>query len=81
MNKDKVNTARAGFKDLLGEAVNKPIQKVNPINKQVSNNIEPDLTQLMVWVPTDLMVKIKTKTVIEKRSMKEIVTEILENNI
>ncbi len=81
MNKDKVTTARAGFKDLLGGTVNKPIQKVNPISNQVNNHLEADLTQLMVWIPTDLMVKIKTKTVLEKRSMKEIVTEILEKNI
>lgn len=78
MNKKKVTTAREGFKDLMGETVKKTIQKVNPIYRPENSNQEADLTQLMVWVPTDLMVKIKTKTVIEKRSMKEIVTEILE---
>lgn len=81
MNKDKVTTAREGFKDLMGEVVKKPIQKVNPIYKSDIHNQEIDVTQLMVWVPTDLMVRIKTKAVIEKRSMKEIVTEILEKNI
>lgn len=75
------NQARGSFKELLGEEVKTPIQKVHPTKIEVLTPQEKDETQLMVWIPTDLMVKIKTKTVREKKSMKEIVTEILEKSI
>jgi hypothetical protein len=80
MSKAKVTKARGEFKDLLETNIDAPIQKVELVKKSVQRE-EKDEAQLMVWVPIDLMVKIKTKVVIEKRSMKEIVIEILEKNL
>lgn len=85
MSKTKTKTAdaRGEFKSLLGNEVKPTIQKVQPDKKKSSTNYndEKNETQLMVWIPVDLMVKLKTKTVIDKKSMKDIVVEMLENNL
>lgn len=81
MSKAKRTAAQGSFKELLGGDVKPAIQKVQPTKESKTPNDEVELTQLMVWIPTELMVKIKTKTVLEKRSMKEIVTELLEANL
>lgn len=69
--------ATSDFKDILASTKDKkPMQKVTPVATEAQ-----DETQLMVWIPTDLMVKIKTKTVMEKRSMKDIVVQILQEHL
>jgi hypothetical protein len=81
--KAKTENARSGFKDLLGSDVKPTIQKVQPDKKKSSTNYndEKNETQLMVWIPVDLMVKLKTKTVIDRKTMKDIIIEVLENNL
>lgn len=81
MSKAKTAAAQGSFKELLGGDVKPKIQKVHPTKETKDKAQDVDLTQLMVWIPTDLMVRLKTKTVLEKKSMKEIVTEVLEANL
>lgn len=81
MSKAKTALAQGNFKELLGGDVRPKIQKVHPAQESKATTQEIEQTQLMVWIPTDLMVRLKTKTVIERKSMKEIVTELLEKNI
>lgn len=81
MSKSKKVEAREGFRELMGTEVKPAIQKVQPRKQSKTLNKSDDLVQLMVWIPTDLMVKLKTKSVIDKKSMKEIVTEILEETL
>lgn len=81
MSKSKTAAAQGNFKELLGTYVKPKIQKVHPTKENKATAQEVDQTQLMVWIPTDLMVRLKTKTVLEKKSMKEIVTELLEKNL
>jgi hypothetical protein len=77
MAKKDYSKATGDFKDILASGKStKPIQKVSPVTQEAQEE-----TQLMVWIPTDLMVKIKTKTVIEKRSMKDIVVKILQEHL
>jgi hypothetical protein len=77
MSKKNYEKATGDFKDLLASKdTKKAIQKVSPVAKEAQ-----DETQLMVWIPTDLMIKIKTKTVMEKRSMKDIVVQILQEHL
>ena len=77
MSKVKTSEARGNFKELLEVDVKPKIQKVQPTT--ISDKKEEH--QLMVWIPSDLMVRLKTKTVLEKKSMKEIVTQLLEDNL
>lgn len=81
MSKAKTAAAQGNFKELLGGDVKPKIQKVHPAKQAKEKDQDIDLTQLMVWIPTDLMVKLKTKTVLEKSTLKKIVTEILEASI
>jgi hypothetical protein len=77
VKKKNYTQAANDFKDILASTEGKkPMQKVTPVTKEAQ-----DETQLMVWIPTDLMVKIKTKTVMEKRSMKDIVVQILQEHL
>jgi hypothetical protein len=77
MSKSKTATARGNFKDLLSTDVKPNIQKVH----QKKESQTEDQVQLMVWITTELMIKLKTKSVIDKKSMKEIVNEILDKNL
>lgn len=64
---------------LKSEPANLPIQKVEPVAAVVMKEIEPKIEEIQInaWIPKDLMKQVKTKAVIEEKSIKEIVTESL----
>lgn len=74
------NTAFAdklqGFADRVKtEPVQLPVQKVTPIEPVASPKEEQ---QLNVWIPKDLMKRLKVKGAEADKSLKEMVTEALE---
>lgn len=74
----KKDHARESFKDLLGSRVEPNIQKVSPLKEK---EVAVEETQLMVWIPQELMTRIKMRAIQEKRTMKEVVNQILNENI
>jgi len=82
MTQKKITKATGEFKNLLETKAKPAIQKVQPERTgKTTHNADKDEMQLMVWVPTDLMMKVKMKTVTEKKTMKEIVIEILQKHL
>lgn len=74
------NTAFAdklqGFADRVKtEPVQLPVQKVTPVEPAASPKEEQ---QLNVWIPKDLMKRLKVKGAEADKSLKEMVTEALE---
>jgi predicted HicB family RNase H-like nuclease len=74
------NTAFAdklqGFADRVKtEPVQLPVQKVMPVEPPAAS---PKEQQLNVWIPKDLMKRLKVKGAEADKSLKEMVTEALE---
>lgn len=66
-----------GFADRVKtEPVQLPVQKVMPVQSPAASPKEEQ--QLNVWVPKDLMKRLKVKGVETDKSLKEMVTEALE---
>lgn len=59
------------------------IQKVEPIINTVIPPVEVKIEEVQInaWIPKDLMKKVKTKAVIDEKSIKEIVVEALSQYI
>ncbi len=77
------NTAFAdklqGFADrVMTEPVQLPVQKVTPVEPAASSKEEQ---QLNVWIPKDLMKRLKVKGVETDQSLKEMVTEALSRYV
>lgn len=65
-----------GFADRVKtEPVQLPVQKVTPVEPVASPKEEQ---QLNVWIPKDLMKRLKVKGAEADKSLKEMVTEALE---
>jgi predicted HicB family RNase H-like nuclease len=62
---------------LKSEPTALPLQKVEPITytKEVEPRVEE--VQINAWIPKDLMKQVKTKAVMDEKSLKEIITEAL----
>ena len=77
------NTAFAdklqGFADRVKtEPVQLPVQKVTPVEPAASPKEEQ---QLNVWIPKDLMKRLKVKGAEADKSLKEMVTEALNHYV
>lgn len=65
-----------GFADRVKtEPVQLPVQKVTPVQPAASQKEE---RQLNVWIPKDLMKRLKVKGAETGKSLKEMVTQSLE---
>ena len=55
------------------------IQQVEPIASVPTKKEEPKIEEIQInaWIPKDLMKRIKTKAVMDEKSLKEIVVEAL----
>lgn len=78
MAKDKSFSDKLqGFADRVKtEPVQLPIQKVTPVEPSAASLKEEQ--QLNVWIPKDLMKRLKMKGAEVDKSLKEMVTEALE---
>ena len=66
-----------GFADRVKtEPVQLPVQKVTPVQTPAASSREEQ--QLNVWIPKDLMKRLKVKGAEADKSLKEMVTEALE---
>ena len=64
---------------LKSEPAALPMQKVEPVVVTIVKELEPRIEEVQInaWIPKDLMKQVKTKAVIEEKSLKEIITEAL----
>jgi hypothetical protein len=64
---------------LKSEPAALPMQKVEPVVVTIVKEPEPRVEEVQInaWIPKDLMKQVKTKAVIEEKSLKEIITEAL----
>jgi hypothetical protein len=74
--KDHLSEAGAEFANLLKKAPTAPVQKVTP-----AVQADEEEKRLYIFIPDELMTRIKLRSVKEKKTMKELVTEILNQHI
>ncbi len=75
---------RSSFAERLkSEPTQMPIQKVEPVTTIVQKTEEPKIEEIQInaWIPKNLMKKVKTKAIVDEKSIKEIVIEALANYV
>ena len=62
---------------LKSEPTALPLQKVEPVTFIREAEPKVEEVQINAWIPKDLMKQVKTKAVMDEKSLKEIITEAL----
>jgi hypothetical protein len=63
---------------LKSEPTALPLQKVEPVTAYMKELVpKVEEVQINAWIPKDLMKQVKTKAVMDEKSLKEIITEAL----
>ena len=68
---------------LKSEPTDLPMQQVEPVAAIAVKMEEPKIEEVQInaWIPKDLMKRVKTKAVIDEKSIKEIVVDALSRYI